>query len=51
MFQDISNLYKSFLHFNLSKIIIFIAAILYAIIGALPFVIVLGSIYYYVVET
>lgn len=51
VFADILLLYKSFLHFNLSKIIIFAVSILHAIILALPFILVLWGVYYYVIQT
>jgi hypothetical protein len=41
VFADILVLYKNFLHFNLSKIIIFTVSLLHVIIWVLPFILVL----------
>ena len=51
IFLDISSLYKNFLHFNLSKIIIFLVALLHVIIWVIPFIIVLWAVYYYYLST
>ena len=51
VFLDILKLYKNFLHFNLSKIVIYLVASLYAIIIALPFILILWGFYYYLLSS
>lgn len=51
VFSDILLLYKNFLHFNISKIIIYLVSILYSIVISLPFVLILWWLYYYIVSS
>lgn len=50
MFKDILSLYKNFVHFNLSKIAIFSASFIFSVLSILPFVIILGAIFYYYLD-
>jgi len=51
IFSDIAILYKNFLHFTLSKIVIYLVAILYTFILAIPFLIIFGLIYWYLINS
>ena len=51
IFADISMLYRNFLHFNLSKIVIYLVSLLYTVVLAIPFVLVFGLMYLYLVNT
>ncbi len=48
---DVSIIYKNFLHFSISKIIISLVWILYAIILSIPFLIVIFFVYMYITKT
>ena len=51
IFWDIFMLYKNFIHFNISKILIFLVSILYWFVFFLPFALILFWIYYYINST
>ena len=51
IFGDIFMLYKNFFHFNLSKVVIYLVAILYTIILFIPFGIVFWILYYYLLNS
>ena len=51
IFGDIFVLYKNFLHFNLSKVVIYLVSLLYTVAFALPFVLVLWWVYYYLLSS